>query len=146
MTSDDRKEKPLASSDWSLGSLHDAEIVAVSVDRWTKIARLDFRLEEGGARSILLSGIRAFRCTDLSLQNVVYEVLQSDGMTLKPSDVDSWLTWITWSPDGPSWLLPDRRESWSQALRAATLKLVVFLPSVGAMAAGICEEVHKVSH
>lgn len=60
----------------SLG-LHDAEVIAVAIDRLSGIARLDLRQEDGVPRSVELHGVKAFRSVDLTLQNVISRVLRS---------------------------------------------------------------------
>ena len=57
--------------------LHDAEVIAVAVDRLSGVARLDVRQEGGVLRSVELHGVKAFRSEDLTLQNVVSRILRS---------------------------------------------------------------------
>lgn len=52
--------------------LHDAEIVAVEMDRDRQRVTIRFCEAEGCLRSLAFHGVQAFRGEDLALQNVVH--------------------------------------------------------------------------
>lgn len=125
-------------TDENLG-LHDAEIVAVSVDRLSGRARLEFRQEDGSLRSVELYGLRAFRSEDLTLQNVVSRVLRSSRGQLSGESLEHWLRWVTSLSDTDSWLSDERKREWRDACAQGRLELVVLEPSAGAQIAALCE-------
>jgi hypothetical protein len=120
-------------------SLHDAEIITVSIDRVSAIARLDFRLEDGTSCAVELDGVKAFRSEDLILQNVVSRVIQSAEGQISPTDLDRWTNWVTSLSDASSWLDGQRKQDWLRELLAGKMNLVIFEPSAGATVAVICE-------
>lgn len=121
--------------------LHDAEIVAVAVDRLGGIARLDLRQEDGVLRSLELHGLKAFRCEDLTLQNVISRVLRSSMGQLSGDVLERWLGWVTSLSDTDSWLSEERMHEWRAGCEAGGLELVVVEPSAGAQIAALCERV-----
>lgn len=128
------------SSSGKIGNaLHDAEIIAVSVNRISAIARLDFRLEDATFCTVELHGLKAFRCEDLALQNVVSRVLQSIEEQISSTDLDCWTNWVTSLSDASSWLNEQRKQEWLSDLAIGKINLVVFEPSAGATLAMICE-------
>jgi hypothetical protein len=120
-------------------SLHDAELIALSVDHTSSIARFDFRLVDGEYWTAELQGIKSLRGADLSIQNVVSRVLQSTMQDLSVEDLTYWVTWSTSLSDANSWLNEQRRSDWINALRNGLLELIVFEPSAGAEIAAVCE-------
>ncbi len=119
--------------------LHDAEVIAVAVDRLSGVARLSLRQEDGVLRSIELHGLKAFRSESLTLQNVVSRVLRSSAGHLSGEALEHWLRWVTSLSDADSWLSDERRREWRAACEAGSLELVVIEPSAGAEIAGLCE-------
>jgi len=120
--------------------MHDAELTAVGVDRVNLIARLDFRLEDGALHTAALRGLKAFRCEDLTLQNVVSRVLQSSQGALSSEELDYWVTWVTSLSDASSWLSEQGKQDWLNACASGALDVIVFEPSAGAQVAAVCEE------
>jgi hypothetical protein len=120
-------------------SLHDGELVNLSIDRSSSIARLSFRLESGQLHTAELIGLKAFRCADLTVQNVVSRVLRSSDKALTVEGLNYWLDWVTSLSDAPSWLSDVRKQEWLNQLNQGGLDLVVFEPSAGAEVAGVCE-------
>jgi hypothetical protein len=120
-------------------SLHDAEIIAISLNRDIAIARLDFRMEDRTSCGIEFVGIRAFRSEDLILQNVVSRVLQSTEGQISPTDLARWINWATSLSDASSWLNEQKKQDWLRELTAGQLNLVIFEPSAGATVVVICE-------
>lgn len=121
-------------------SLHDAELVAVAIDRTNSFASLSFRLESGAFHTVKLRGLKAFRGEDLAIQNVVSRVLQSSKKQFLADDLAHWITWATSLSDTASWLVTQRKQDWINECASGALELVVFEPSVGAQIAAICEQ------
>jgi hypothetical protein len=119
--------------------LHDAEIIAVSVNRFDSIGRVDLRLENGTFHTVELHGLKAFRCEDLVLQNVVNRVLQSVEMQISSADCEHWIKWVTSVSDASSWLDEKRKKTWLIDLAVGKINLIVFEPSAGATLTMICE-------
>jgi hypothetical protein len=121
--------------------LHDSELVALSVNRAIKFARLEFRLESGEGIFAEMYGLRAFRSEDFVLQNVVSRILYSSRGDLEPKRLMYWLDWATRLSDAGSWLPDKKREDWLCACMSGDLELIVIEPSVGAQVVAICDEV-----
>lgn len=119
--------------------LHDAELIAVAVDRLRAHARLSFRLESGALHLVELHGLKAFRGADLTLQNVVSRILRSSTGQLEAEALEYWLLWVTSLSDVESWLSHERMRDWRAACEAGTWELVVIEPSAGAEIAAVCE-------
>jgi hypothetical protein len=119
--------------------LHDAEIFGVSVDRLSEYARLDFRLESGSFLFAEMKGLRAFRCEDMTLQNVISRMLRSDMNQIAPAALEGWLSWCTSLSDTHSWLCEERRREWLRECQNGSLILVIVEPSAGAQIAAVCE-------
>jgi len=119
--------------------LHDAEVIAVVVDRENEYARLDFRLENGALCSAELRGLRAFRGEDLTLQNVVSRLLRSVHKEITGDELERWLIWSTSLSDSNSWLSNQRKREWLDACENGDLDLVLIVPSAGAQIAAVCE-------
>lgn len=120
-------------------SLHDAELVAVAIDRDNWVIRLDFRHESGIQRSVQLEGIVAFRSEDLILQNVVSRLLRSSRGDLSRESLDRWLTWVTSLSDAHSWLSGQHKSELLADCESGALELVVFEPSAGAQVVAVCK-------
>lgn len=119
--------------------LHDAEVIAVAVDRLSGIARLSLRQEDGVLRAIEFYGLKAFRSEDLTLQNVVSRVLRSSSGQFSKEVLERWLLWSTGLSDAESWLSEERKREWCAACEVGSLELVVVEPSAGAQIAVVCE-------
>jgi hypothetical protein len=119
--------------------LHDAEVIAIAVDRLSGIARLNLRQEDGVLRAVDFYGLKAFRSEDVTLQNVVSRVLQSSTGQFSEDVLERWLVWVTSLSDAKSWLSEERKREWHAACGTGRLELVVFEPSVGAQIAVLCE-------
>ena len=122
-----------------MNNLHDAEIIGLSVERRIQYARLDFRLDDGASRSVELKGLRAFRCEDLTIQNVVSRLIVSDQANISREDMTYWIDWVTSFSDTGSWLNGQHKVEWLTACENGTLKLVLVEPSAGAQIAAVCE-------
>jgi len=121
--------------------LHDAEVIAVAVDRLSGIARLDLRQEDGVLRCVELQGLKAFRSEDLTLQNVISRVMRASTDQLSEKELERWLVWMTSLSDASSWLSAERMHEWRAACEAGSLELIVVEPSAGAQIAALCERV-----
>lgn len=121
-------------------SLHDAELVAVAVDRHKAVACLDFCLEDRSRHVVELRGLKSFRCEDLTLQNVVNRVLRSSSKEFSAEYLAYWTIWSTSLSDSVSWLSEQRRQEWIDAYASGALELVVLEPSAGAQLAAVCEK------
>ena len=119
--------------------LHDAEIIAIAVDRLSGIARLSLRQEDGVLHSIDFYGVKAFRSEDITLQNVVSRVLRSSSGQFSEEVLERWLLWVTSLSDAKSWLSDDQKREWCAACEAGRLELVVLEPSAGAQIAILCD-------
>ena len=129
---------------WQCGAMqdmHNAEILSIAVDRSNHRTRLDFCLDGGMARSLELRGVKAFRCEDLTLQNVVNQLRRSSRNQLAREDLVYWLDWVTRFSDSDSWLDDEHRDEWLRSCQNGILELVVIEPSAGAQVAALCEEV-----
>lgn len=121
--------------------IHDAELIGVELDRANERARLTLQLESGQTRLVDLSGLRAFRSEDVTLQNVVSRLLRSSRGEISPDHLDRWLSWATSLSDTGSWLSDQRRSEWLAACASGDLELVVLEPSAGAQIAAVCKKV-----
>lgn len=121
--------------------IHDAELIGVELDRANERARLTLQLESGQTRLVDLSGLRAFRSEDVTLQNVVSRLLRSSRGEISPDHLDRWLSWATSLSDTGSWLSDQRRSEWLAACASGDLELVVLEPSAGAQIVAVCEKV-----
>lgn len=119
-------------------NLHDAELVVVSIDRVNAVVRLAFRLENASHYTLELQALKAFRCEDLSLQNVVSRVLQSVDEQLSSAELDYWINWVTSLSDASSWLSEQQKRDWLRDIGEKIINLIVFEPSAGATLAVIC--------
>ena len=119
--------------------LHDAEVIAITVDRLNGIARLSLRQEDGVLRSIDFYELKAFRSENVTLQNVVSRVLRSSNGQFSEEVLQRWLVWATSLSDAESWLSEERKREWCAACEAGRLELVVVEPSAGAQIAVLCE-------
>lgn len=120
-------------------SLHDAEIVSVSMDRGTSVYRFGLSRVAGRCCAVELFGVRAFRAKDFVLQNVVSRMLRSSVEQFSSEAIEYWVTWVTGFSDTDSWLKPDSKHRWLASLNEGKVELVVFEPSLGAQIAAICE-------
>ena len=127
-------------SSQELLSLHDAELVAMEIDRSNSRAILSFRLENGALHTVGLHGLKAFRCEDMTLQNVVSRVLQSSKKQFSTEDLSHWITWATSLSDASSWLAGQRKHDWINDCAGGDMELVVFEPSAGAQIAAVCDQ------
>jgi hypothetical protein len=120
-------------------SLHDAEIVSISMDRGTSVCRIGLFHVTGQCRTVELIGVKAFRAEDFVLQNVVSRMLRSTAKQFSTEVIEYWMTWATSFSDTGSWLKPDSKHHWLAGLNEGKLELVVFEPSIGAQIAVVCE-------
>ncbi|MET3109540.1 hypothetical protein AAKU58_004397 [Oxalobacteraceae bacterium GrIS 1.18] len=120
---------------------HDAEITDVSIDRLNSCGRIKVKAENGTASQIDLGGLIAFRCEDLSMQNVVSRVLQSLDGQFSTEALEYWVTWVTGLSDCGSWLNEQKKSEWLDSLINKKINLIVFEPSAGATIAAICRGV-----
>ena len=74
----------------SLGFLHDAELLLVSIDARERTLRLTCQLEDGRQCDVTMHELTEFRCEGLSRQNIVYEVRQSRSEELAIEEVSLW--------------------------------------------------------
>lgn len=121
-------------------SLHDGELVTMSIDRAQSIARLEFRLEDGTLRIAELRGLKALRGEDMTLQNVVSRVLQSSQKEISADGLEHWIIWATSLSDTGSWLNEKRKREWLGLCASGALEVVVFEPSAGAQLVAVCEQ------
>jgi hypothetical protein len=122
-------------------NLHDAELIEVNVDGSAKRVRLRFQTGSEGEAHMELQGVLAFRCEDLTLQNVVSRVLQSSKGHFTPESLQRWVQWVTSLSDCDSWLREDRKQAWNDAFQERQFDLVVIEPSAGAQLAVVCQHV-----
>jgi hypothetical protein len=128
-------------SDADFVGLHDAELIGVEIDRTNDRARLTLQLESGQTRLVELSGLKALRSEDVTLQNVVSRLLRSSRGEIAGEHLDRWLSWATSLSDARSWLSDERRGEWLAACASGDLELIVLEPSAGAQIAAVCERV-----
>lgn len=118
--------------------LHDAELVTISVAHADSTARLEFRHADASCYRLNLYGLRAIRCVDMTMQNVVYRLLQSSNGTLAVDEWERWLEWVTSFSDGPSWLTERARQDLLASLTDKSVNLLVIESSLGATVASVC--------
>lgn len=123
----------------SNNGLHDAELVALTIDRANANVALHLKLEDGTSRQVNMQGLKAFRGADLTLQNIVSRVLRASQGEIAREDQHRWLTWVTSLSDTSSRLSNQRRSEWIAAISTGTLELVVFEPSAGVEIAAVCD-------
>lgn len=128
-------------NDVAFVGLHDAELIGVEIDRANERACLTFHLESGQTRLMELTGLKAFRSEDVTLQNVVSRLLCSSRGEIAGNHLDRWLSWVTSLSDARSWLSEQRKGEWLAACESGDLELVVLEPSAGAQVAAVCERV-----
>lgn len=128
-------------NDADFAGLHDAELIGVEIDRANERARLTLQLEGGQTRLVELSGLKALRSEDVTLQNVVSRLLRSSRGEIAGDHLDRWLSWATSLSDSGSWLSDQRRGEWLAACASGDLELIVLEPSAGAQIAAVCERV-----
>ena len=119
-------------------AVHDAEIVSIDIDRENSMCRLGLSHEEGKRSSFELFEIVAFRVEDFGLQNVVSRILRATANDFSENDLNHWLEWVTSLSDAPSWLKPERKREWVEALNNDKLELIVLEPSAGAQIVAVC--------
>ena len=122
-------------------SLHDGELLTVSIERAKSVVHLGFRMEDGSMRGVELQGLHAFRIENLTLQNVVSRLLRSSCKEIPTVEFDHWITWVTSLSDASSWLDERHRQEWFDSFISGALDLVVLDPSVGATLAAVCERI-----
>ncbi len=125
--------------------LHDSEIVTISVDRKAENGKINFVLENGHFKSISFTGLKAFRCEDFTLQNVVNRVLRSSRNKITREDLDYWLQWVTSLSDSSSWLSETHKKEWILNCEVGDWELVIIEPSAGAQIAVLCERL-EITH
>jgi hypothetical protein len=121
-------------------SLHDAELTNLSIDKTNSIVRMNFALENGDVWIAELSGVKAFRSMDLTLQNVVSRLLRSSRNEISSVNINYWLDWVTSLSDASSWLSDSRKQEWLNDLKSGHIELIVLEPSTGSEVAAICEK------
>lgn len=140
MVTEIRIGKTMAQNQYELTSLHDAELVNLSVDKSSSIVRMSFMLENGSVCSVELCGVKAFRSVDLTLQNVVNRVLCSSRNEIPLDNINYWLAWVTSLSDSSSWLNDSRKQEWLDDMKSGRIELVVIEPSAGTEIAAVCEK------
>jgi hypothetical protein len=117
---------------------HDAELVHIDIDRILETVSMTFVEVSGGTRALHLDGVVAFRCEDMTIQNVVSRVLQYSLAHFTDAEADHWMSWATSLSDAGPWLLDSRRREWMADLKERRLELLVVEPSAGAQIAAVC--------
>ena len=120
---------------------HDAEIIDVSIDGLNSFGRIKVKAVNGIVSNIELDGLIAFRCEDLTMQNVVSRVLQSIEGTFSTEELQYWVTWVTSLSDCGSRLKEQKKSEWLDSLINKKTNLIMFEPSAGATIAAICRGV-----
>jgi len=117
---------------------HDAEIVSIDMDRKNSVCRLGLSHEGEKRSSFELFELVAFRVEDFGLQNVVSRILRATAKDFSEDDLNHWLEWATSLSDASSWLKPERKREWIEALNDGRLELIVLEPSAGAQIVAVC--------
>lgn len=120
---------------------HDAEIISINIDRENSVCRLGLACVDEKRISLELFGVIAFRVEDFGLQNVVSRILRSTSKDFSEDESNYWLEWVTGLSDASSWLKPEKKREWLDALNDERLELIVFEPSAGAQIVAVCEHV-----
>lgn len=128
-------------SEVNLEALHDAELTGVLFDPAREGVRLTFLLESGESRQLTLFGLKAFRCEDMTLQNVVSRLLRSSRGEVPSARLDFWVSWATSLSDSRSWLDEERKIEWLTACASGRLEMMVLEPSAGAQVVALCERI-----
>lgn len=128
-------------SDIGFVQFHDAELISVELDRAHERACLTLSTETRHAQVLELNGVKAFRCEDLTVQNVVSRILLSSSGQITSEDMNRWLSWTTSLSDSKSWLGQQRRNEWIEACTSGAFELFILEPSAGAQVAAVCTAV-----
>lgn len=125
-------------------TMHDAEIVAVAIDRKNGQVRLHICHENGAASDLVFRGVLAFRVEDMGIQNVISRVLRSARDDLESVDLERWLAWVTSLSDSRSWLKDAVRIDWLDAIRSGRLEATIIEPSMGAQIGVVCSQIELI--
>lgn len=122
-----------------LDGFHDAEMIALEVDRHARSVTLRFVLPDKGVRIVELGSVSHFRANDVIGQNVVSRMLVSSNGDFSPGDLLRWIRWVT-SLDGTGPFATDEQiEAIRRQVEEGQLLLVVLEPSWGAELAVLAE-------
>ncbi len=124
----------------SLGFLHDAELLFVSIDARERTMRLGFRLEDGKQCCLTMHELTEFHCEGLSRQNIVYEIRQSRSGEISDEEISLWRKRILSFTDSFNETAEEKEESWLRRLRQSEINLVVVDSSTGVILAAVCEK------
>jgi hypothetical protein len=111
---------------------HDAELVAIEIDRHAKSLMLRFASGSSATKTIGLSGVSHFRAVDLITQNVVSRIIVSSLDKLSSEDSRRWIGWVTSLSDNASFATDQQILDIEQRISQGELTLLVIEPSWGA--------------
>jgi hypothetical protein len=111
---------------------HDAELVAIEIDRHARSMMLRFASGSSATKTIGLSGVSHFRAVDLITQNVVSRIIVSSLDRLSLEDIRRWIGWVTSLSDGESFSTPEGSAEIERRISNEEYILLVFVPSWGA--------------
>lgn len=117
--------------------LHDSEFLSIQFDRESRSLSLRLIDAAGVGKLFRIDGVFHFRATDVTIQNVVSRMLISSEGDIYPSEVSSWIYWVTSFCDAPSFLSAHQVEGLKQKILTQEYCLLIIEPSAGAQLAAI---------
>lgn len=111
---------------------HDAELVAIEIDRHAKSMMLRFALDGAATKTIRLSGVSYFRAVDLITQNVVSRIIAPSLDNLWSEDIRRWIGWVTSLSDNASFATAQQILDIERRISQGEITLLVVEPSWGA--------------
>jgi len=129
-----------AADNISLGFLHDAELLLVSIDARKRTMRLECQLEDGKQCCVMMDELTEFRCEGLSRQNIVYEIRQSRRGEISDEEIALWMKRILSFADSFNETAEEKEKFWLGRLKKNEINLVVVDSSTGVTLAAVCEK------
>ena len=129
----------IGSSDYFV-ALHDATLKKIDINAIDKNIALYFHFESKDDCSLRCQQVKAFRCEDLNLQNVVSKIRFSSKDYFTDDELEYRIKWATSTSDTKSWLSEDVKEKWIEKIKTGDLALIYVEPSAGAQIVIICAQ------
>jgi hypothetical protein len=115
-----------------LNEFHDAELIAIELDRQAKLMALRFILPNRHIKIIRLEGVSHLRANDIVSQNVVSRVLVSSNNKFSADEISHWTKWVTTLTDTSSFATEDQLAMIQEQISQSQYFLLVLEPSWGA--------------
>lgn len=124
----------------SLGFLHDAELLSVSIDARERTMRLGLRPEDGKQYCLAMHEVTEFRCEGLSAQNIVYEIRQSCSGEIPDEEIFLWRDRLLSFTDSFNETAEEKEKLWLSRLKHREINLIVVDSSTGVTLAAVCKK------